>query len=1779
MPKVALSSSIITLKPLRGRIRVFQKHLLLALLPVPLPFLYVATCHPSSVSYRFLILSLALRGLFHCLRTFIETTNSNNFSAQMAAQVPSRVDTVGAVSPGLSSSMAQAQSPAGMHSHMIPMAYGSPPQSGYPMMLAQSTVAQSTRATSPTRTNAPATATTRQDAPRVPVGPIAERPAEWSLQPPPEECHQCHLAFGLFRRQHPCACCNFAFCSNCCAFKADVPFASGTLQNQRVCEECHDHIQRSSKTCLKRLTPYLEASSPQLLETLTALPDLIVAEPVNTSITILTTVLFGLLPKLDIHSRSAQIAASFRLVSVLAVVGAISPGNPPLDPVLELLSSSLSSATAPSSLKIAASQCISALALDPRFVSILSKSRLISNLIPCMSSSDDEVLQAASGALAPLVKDGATLSTEDTERLSSSLIPISQGVLATDPARAARSKETLQSILNILSSLSSERSHQEAIYVSGGVQVLLQIAQIDHSVPTLSPIFEILSNVSKIPETLVAILHHQGLSVLLELLGSIMPELQKQSTMMTKPRTDSDRQRKRLCKQLLSLLLKLCHRSDDNFEDRERIISVVIKPSTLETLSSLLPSEHIGKVQRVVVELLLLSIISDETRTAAGKANVLINLTQLIVLSLTHSNASGKKAERTTQRLPRLVELLCALIKGHEGNTAALVECGVLALLLDVLSPQSTSQLTVHTARLLASVSAFPTSHGYITSSISSVVQLVTSQAPEIVESGLTILANLSAVPDSRGVVFSDTTVATVMPLMSSANSGVQLQAAKFLSGISQDPRASSEMFSSVLAPLLVQLSSQVTPVRHTAIITLLDLLRSSQPKGGVDSSAGMKTMLAKADGAVSSIASIMASCKPPTPTHPEAVLRQSCAELLSLLAGNPTGRAVISSTPHAIQVILQSLFSPDEILVHWSVISLAALLRNSDSQLAEALRTSGGLKVLSRLLDLPSTSQALHHAVISAISQLFGYPNCRQFFLDEGIIRRLLQTVLDATKSAQDGHQLDPSVRSRVFAAIAALQQLVQSANEVAQAIAKDAPALKNLADSIITLSPRLGSGSPNTDSEMCEQLLYLVLLLCSVHSDAWATLVRAGGLNFLLALAASNNLSAKRSALNELSRLSLDISFRKIIFDGDGLTTALQIVENTKDLPTILAAESSSPSALGLHVLEKALEVVTNVCEDGPALASLLQLNGAARLVVFLSKFVESSPDILQSKMVISVAYNLVRILLQMLMSQKSPTAASMVPALPSLLRLVSIDISQASYQSLQLTKIVCDTIVKLMIDPACTSTLRSLNAPQIFINLLVRYRPSLQSPNIAEIAISALTIFGETDTGLSGLGLVIPSEDLESLFAYLKHPIILRIIFSLASDKRSSFRSSLDKAAIEKLLPHVHSLLTSGAVDTPSSDPIALVTAIFQPKAGQPPSFALLDDGRLIHLVHSLVGYLDPRKPQPTSDVHDGGKKLLAGLSLLRYMAHRPCVHRPAASHVSADPSGLEASLTQLRVSSLLKADSETFTNAEPPRLALLQLLLTLVKVYFPDVHLNLTDVSPTSTTNSNDLLSNGDVSEVQEPVAHAYDYAPIELLQLTELILALLASLSKSSSLHSILSQSGIVELLHQSLRHFLEIEGDASSSSSDLSLAAKQEVIGRQVPQALEILENMSIGESPIAVPFTSTLFEILAIGVSRPLMVSILDLLRTITTKESSISQIIAVDGMMSLIGLLSNDNNQVTSLSLSILCNLAKFDSIQATLSQYIDSTLLSELSDRLGDTELAYNLAKLKSYLGIFD
>lgn len=1666
--------------------------------------------------------------------------------------------------------------------------------------------------------------------------PLTERPAEWELQPPPTECVGCNQPFGMFRRLHPCACCNHAFCSACCATKMDVPFHGNTLQGQKVCEGCADHIKRPTKTCLRRIIPYLQPNAPQLSQVLLTLPDLVASEP---NFDLLTSIglpkaVFALLPKLG---QSSSVSAVFRLISVLATIGAISPDQPPIDPVLQLLGSVLSGQNPASnnSTRLSAAQCVSALALDPRFVSILSKSAIPPALMSCITNQDEEIKQAGSAALAPLVKDGAVLSTEHTERITSSLVSVSEGVLSTDPSRAARSRETLQSMLTILSVVTATRPHQEALYISEGVQVLLQIAQLDQSVPVLGPIFEILTNVAKIPETLLAILHHNGLTILLDLLNTLMPELKKQSS-VGKASSDADRQRKKLVKQLLSLLLKACHRSDDNFEDRERIISVVIKPDTLGTLSSLLPSEHIGKIQRVVMDLLLLAIVSDDSRTAAGKANVLENLTQLAVLSLTHGQSSAKESERTLHRLPRLIELISALIRGHESNTASLVDCGVLALLLDTLAPQSTSQLTTQIARMLATVSAFPSSHGYITSSISSITQLVTSQSPEIVENGLTILANLSAVPESRAVVFSDATVGMVMPLMSSSNTGVQLQAAKFLSGISQDPRASSDMFSSVLRPLVMQLTSQLVPVRHTAVITLLDLLRSSQPKGGVDSSAGVKTMLAKEDGAVLSIANIMVSCKPPTPNHPEAELKRSCAELLSLLASNPTGRAVISSTPVATQTILQSLFSPDDILVQWSVFTISALLRNQDNQLAEGIRTSGGLLVLSRILDNASTTPQLHHAAISAISMLFGYPSCRQVFLDEGIIRRLLQTVWEATKTLQEGgkQRIEASSRNRVFAAIAALQQLIQAASDVAQGIAKDALSLKNLADSIVSLSPKHGSSTPQGDPELCEQVVYLALLLCSAHADAWATLVRAGGLNLLLALASSNNLSAKRSALNELARLSLDISFRKIIFDGDGLATALHIVESIRDLHSIFgnsitettggaqgspsaAISSSSSSYLSLHVLEKSLEVITNVCEDAPALASLLQQDGAARLSHLLSRFLEASPDTFQSKVVISIAYNLVRILLQMLMSQKPPAPSALLPALPWLLRLVSIDISQASYQALQLTKIVCDTLVKLMDDQNTLQTLRSLRAQQIFLNLLVRYRPSLQSPNIAEIAIIALNkIVGDSESSISDLGLVIPPEDMESLFGYLKFPIVLQVVFALASDKRSAFRTSLDKTAISKLLPHLHTLLTSPSDSKSSStDPVALVTAIFQPRAGVPPSFGLLEDSALIHLVHSLVGYLDPRSKSKrigtgiehsngasgASDSLLDGKILLSGLSLLRYMSLRPCIHRPALIQdhseekkvAESSSNSLESSLEKLRVSALLKADAEQFPISEPPRLAILQLVFTLVSLYFPDVPLNVSEVSPTNTTLVSEESAKPTELSKEESSSHLetsnknigmdemqkHNYAPIEILQLTELLLALLSSLSKSASMHSIIAQSGVLDLSHQSLRHFLEMQESSAGISSDLSLATKQEVVARQVPLALSIIENMTIGDCTVGVPLTGTLFEVLALGVPRAMMVAILELLRQLTTREETVAQIIAVDGIMSLIGLLSNDNNHVTSLSLSILCNLAKFDDIQASLSRYIDSSLLQELSDRLSDSELAFNLAKLKSHLGIVD
>jgi hypothetical protein len=1513
-----------------------------------------------------------------------------------------------------------------------------------------------------------------------------------------------------------------------------------------------------------------------------------------------------------------------------------------------------------------------------------------------LSSSDDELLNAAVTALCPIVRSTASspktrgrsgsapsfggsgsgsssnvgiklLTVDDTERLANCLVACSQGILATDKVKAERSKDTLRAILSILGVLTNERPHQEAVYVNGGVQILMQVALLDQTVPTIAPIFEILTNVAKIPETIVAILHHNGLTILLDLLNSIIPEMNKAGNKAQKVSAEVHRQRKNLTKQLLSLLLKLVHHSDDNFEDRERVIAVVTREDTLVNLSSLLPTERVGKVQKVVVELLLLAIISDESRTAAAKASILFNLVQLISISMAHSNGKhDKSSDHSSQRLPKIVELLTALVRGHVQNATELSECGVLALLLDLLAPQSTSSLTVEISRLLAVLSPFPMSHGFITSAISQVTQLVSSAAPEIVENGLTILANLTAVPESRSIVFNDHTVNTVMPLMSSPKPGIQLQAAKLLSGLSQDPRASSEMFSSVLKPLVVQLTSQLTPVRHAAVTTLLDLLRSSQPSGGVDSSAGVKAMLAKADGAISAIVNISSSCKATpvssgsTQQTPEVELKRACAEILSLLSGNPDGRTVLVATPQAIQLILQSLFSSDEVLVMWSVISIASILRIQDNNIAEALKACGGLLVLSRLLDSPSTSQILHHATISAVALLFSYPSCRSVLIEEGIIRRLLNTILDATKKLQEGLKLEASARTRLFTAIAALQQLVQTATEVAQSISKDATSLKSLADSIVILTPKLGSNAGQADSDLCEQVVYLALLLCSAHPDTWSTLVRAGGLNLLLALASSQNLSAQRSALVELAKLSLDISFRKIIFDGDGLTTALYIVEGVKDLHVLVASSPTETNAplttvsLGLQVLEKALEVVTNVCEDAPALASLLQHQGADRLVKLISRLVDVSPDIVHSKVVISIAYNMVRILLQMLMFHKPPATEHLVPALPFLLRLISVDISQASYQSLQLTKIVCDTLVKLMDDAVVVRYLLGLKATQLFLNLLVRYRPSLQSPNIADVAITAISrLLGQSEVPLASLGLYVGPQDLESLFSYHKFPIVLQVVFGLASDRHSSFRGSLDKSAIEKLVPHLHSLLSAKPSSKSASiDPITFVTALFQTKSpSQPPSFTVLDDQSLIALVHALIGYLDPKAHRMVadSDLHLGsGKILLNGLSLLSHMAKRTCVQRPkipgipqtpsslnaSSSNILVSTSDLESSLGSLKASSLLKADSQEFRSSDPPRLALLQLIFTLTSIYFPEVPLDISEVSPTTTTNSQEpqkpstsaqlLDIFGDISSTSTPLSTAtnggastsstssesvpagitlsnqvassgpsavspsattspqkFNYAPIELMQLTELLLSLLASLGKSSSIHRILFQSGILALISNTLNSYLQIETDVASNSSDLSLAARQDIVVRQMPHVLSLIE--AIATSPPAAAWaasnrlTSTLFEILAIGAPISFMTGILDILRVFTNQEESVRQVLESDGLMSLIGLLSNDNNHIASLSLSILCNLAKFDEVQAQLATYIDSSLLSELDARLVDSELAFHLSRLKSYLGL--
>lgn len=1627
---------------------------------------------------------------------------------------------------------------------------------------------------------------------------------------------------------------------------------------------CYEHVvTRHDMRCLRRLIPYLEITqdSASLLSALQELPDLVAAEPDFESLETmkLPDTLLKLFPKLSFDGNNCEIAsAAFRLVSVLATLGVIKSEPETMKTIIKGLLSSLIFPEVKTSLKIAACQAIGSFATEQRFLSFLTSSNLPSALINHLSASDDELRQVSATSLLPLVSNGSKVKLEDSEKILTSLLTASQGVLATDPTKAAKSKEAMQALLGILAIITDERGHQEAVYVSEGVQMLLQIAQIDQSMSILAPVMEILTNVAKIPETMVAMLHHGGLTTLLDLLGSISPASSQPASSSAQKLLQ--KQKKRLNKQMLSLLLKLIHLSDNNFEDREKVVSAIIQTSNLEKLSALLPAERIGHVQQVVIELLTLAVINEESRTAAEKSNVVSNLVSLISLSMAYtSGRQDSKAERSLNRLPKTIGLLTNLSKGHISISNYIVECGVLALLLDTLNPTTTASLTIEISKLMASVSCFPISHSFLTSFLSKISKMLSNQSLEIVENAVAVLANMTSSIEARAAIFNSNTVDAVVPLMSTPR--IQLQAAKFLSGISQDPRASSDMFTSVLKPLLVQLNSQVMHVKQAALKTLLDLMRSSQQNQNQqqnqqqqnsalsttnqDSSQKMKTLLASSEGAIPSILHIMISMKNSSNADDIQIVK-AAIELLSIISTCPVGRSGIYQTPNAVAHIINNLFSTDSDMLNWTVVTLTSLLKIPESNVPELVRTSGAILLLLRLFEDPSTELSIHHSVTTSIALLFQYPACRTVLIENGIIQKLFLSISEATKSSlAEQKPLLPHIRTRVFASVAALQQFVQTAQETAQMLSKDASTLKNLADFLIMLTPRAGVSTPTSDIELSDQVIYLTLLLCNRNPDTWAALVRAGGLALLLALASARNPTSQLSSLTELAKLSLDISYRKIIFEGEGLQTALFLLQRFSDfsflstLPDNLEAYTQTKNQsqsnaninpydiMNAQILEKTLEVITNLCEDAACLSVLLSQDGVSKIINSIKNFVSSTSNPLQSKLIVSIAFNLVRILLQILnfcKTSDSKLMASIAPAIQPLLSLIRLDISQASYQTLQLTKIVGDTLLRIMQDETCLSICQQLDASQVFLNLLVRYRPSLQSANIAEIAIEALDKLLSKNTLNSYSNLQVDSVDLDSLFSYLNHPIILQVIFYMVSDKHSSFKSMLDKKNLSILLPHLHKLLnpktstntslssSSSSIHVDSIDPITFVTALFTSKTSNQVSFSLLDNSSIVGLVHSLISHLDPKSVSMASNTAES-KHLLSGLKLLANLSKFPVVHRPQSQSSSTiikmnndinQNETFESGLMNLRASSLFKASSSVFVQTDPPRLALLHLVFSIASIYLKDLELNLEEVSPLNTTeNSNDFFTAiststtststtnqlFNVNQINEKESQpmnenrVFSLAPLELMQLSESLLSILSSLSRSETLHPLLYQSGILSLVSKSLKDFLFIETENSSNTSDLSIAVKHDILSLQMISSLEILDNISsakfMNEFCSIHKNTKTLFEILALGVSNQVVSGILEVLRVITTQKESIEQILEVDGMMPLIGLLSNDNNHITSLSLSILCNLAKFDDIQPLLSTYIDAALISELSHRMKDSELSTNVQKLKAFLGFIE
>eukprot|EP00008_Paramoeba_atlantica_P004190 CAMPEP_0201478578 /NCGR_PEP_ID=MMETSP0151_2-20130828/3371_1 /ASSEMBLY_ACC=CAM_ASM_000257 /TAXON_ID=200890 /ORGANISM="Paramoeba atlantica, Strain 621/1 / CCAP 1560/9" /LENGTH=1654 /DNA_ID=CAMNT_0047859689 /DNA_START=55 /DNA_END=5019 /DNA_ORIENTATION=- len=877
------------------------------------------------------------------------------------------------------------------------------------------------------------------------------------------ECANCSSEFSFFKQKQQCGCCYRSFCALCTTRTHPVQQYQDPL---RVCDVCYQHLVVGDKRCISRLVPYLTCDDVQSPVTFAV---------VNEILEIFQEVGLG---------RFDSAALDLTKVGILK-------------PLMDLLTSL--SVVAPSDCLIATLRLLAAAATVEKYASIFS-SRCIPIFESILNKEDSAVRSECTKALALLCQypqgRQAALDAQLIPLVCNSLGQSVSDALQSDQ-RNTPSTELSLCLWSVKVLCTMTLDEASFLLMTGAVSPVGSLLAC-RSNPQIARFSTFLIFVLSLEERTRGFVDGDVAKNVVELLGRVNASIS----------ADGGEDEGQMHSELLKVLLNLS-------SDSSTCAAVVSAGGTAE-LAKLLGMQTEGThacsetLTYTLSILLKLSSVSSLFETVIGDLRPCVSMlmelmesgnaeTQQLSMLLVAEMSSDIRCSqeiRAVRGIDRVVRLLshsdssvqqqalhiaARLSQNDEENALALLNSGGLMAITSHVQRPTETPVQIEAVRALAAISGSGDKIAaalLAVGGVQSLVGLMGSPLEQIREGAACALANLCRFDVCKSPIIAAGGVTATVSTLSSLSQEAQESGLRIIQLLSTDPRACQEAVQANALPELVGLlTSPNENIKGLSSYILLTFARDSAPNRQAILSLG----------GVPAFVSLL--------RHHDAQIKIKSAEVISIFSNEEMGRHGLRGCS-GVSLLVECLKSSADLspLQLHCTIALFNLTRDSDRKNLEALQREGVLVQMLQLLK--SKSERIQEIACSALMHLAESSVCR----DEMIGRGAIDDIALLLRS--------PSVSQCAVGTLSVLS---------------DDPRIGSLCEKNdgtgLGLAIQLLASS---DETMREHTVRVILNTCEKSEKKWDTFVKLGGLNALLALAASSSVVAQVTTAREISRVA---------------------------------------------------------------------------------------------------------------------------------------------------------------------------------------------------------------------------------------------------------------------------------------------------------------------------------------------------------------------------------------------------------------------------------------------------------------------------------------------------------------------------------------------------------------------------------------------------------------------------------------------------------------------------------